>query len=166
MSKIKPILFLLVGAFLMAACGGSGTEDRRELSPTETLRALHEASKKKDVEAIKSYLSKGTLDLLEQSARRRETSVDQLLREENGAPFQELDEMKNEQVSGETATVEVKNPVKGNFEKIPFVRENGVWKVALDKFMDDAIKRLTEEMKSAADSTPSAENVQNNTEKK
>lgn len=145
MRKTKSILFALACAFFLFGCGGDATVVK-EKTPVETLSALSEVSKKKDAAAIKSYLSKGTLDLLEQSAKRQNKTVDELLREENGAPFQELPEIRNEQITGETATVEVKNEVTGEFEKIPFVKENGVWKVALDVFMKDAMKRLTEEM--------------------
>lgn len=138
----KTIFFTLVCAFFLLGCK---TEPQRK-SPTETIKALSEASKQKDPAAIKSYLSKGTLDMLDQSAKRREKSVDELLREENGAPMQDLTEVRNEQITGETATVEVKNNVTGGFEKIPFVSENGVWKVSLDTYMQDAIKRLNEAM--------------------
>jgi hypothetical protein len=139
---IKPVFFAFVCAVFLLGCK---TEPQKK-SPTETIKALSEASKQKDPAAIKSYLSKGTLDMLDQSAKRREKSVDELLREENGAPMQNLTEVKNEQITGDTATVEVKNNVTGAFEKIPFVSENDVWKVALDKYMQDAIKRLNDEM--------------------
>lgn len=142
MNFIKPVFFALVCAVFLLGCK---MEPQRK-SPTETIKALSEASKQKDPTAIKGYLSKGTLDMLDQSAKRREKSVDELLREENGAPMQNVTEVQNEQIAGETATVEVKNNVTGRFEKIPFVSENGVWKVALDKYMNDAIKRLNEEM--------------------
>lgn len=138
----KTIFFVIVCAVFLLGCK---TEPQKK-TPTETIRALSEASKQKDAAAIKSYLSKGTLDMLDQSARRREKSVDELLREENGAPMQDLTEVRNEQIAGETATVEVKNNVTGAFEKIPFVAENGVWKIALDKYMQDAIKRMNEKM--------------------
>lgn len=164
MKQNKPILFALVCAFFLFGCNSAVEQTK---TPTETLRALNEASKKKDTEAIKSYLSKGTLDLLEQSARRQEKTVDELLKQENGAPFQELPEMKNEQITGETASVEVKNNVTGEFEKIPFVKENGVWKIALDVFMKDAMKRLTEEMNIPANSSsPEANKSNTNSENK
>lgn len=143
MNKSRTFFFALLCAFLLFGCNSTVEKAK---TPTDTLRALNEASKNKNVETIKSHLSKGTLDLLDQSAKRQEKSVDELLTQENGAPFQELPEVRNEQVTGETATVEVKNNVTGEFEKIPFVKENGVWKVALDVFMKDAMKRLTEEM--------------------
>lgn len=138
----KTIFLAIVCAVFLLGCK---MEPQRK-SPTETIRALSEASKQKDPATIKSYLSKETLDMMEQSAKRREKSVDELLREEKGAPMQDVTEVRNEQIAGDTATVEVKNNVTGGFEKIPFVSENGVWKVALDKYMNDAIKRMNEEM--------------------
>ncbi len=101
--------------------------------------------------------------MLQQSATRREKTIDELLKEENGAPFQNLNEIKNEQITGETAVVEVKNNVSGEFDKIPFVKENGVWKVALDVFMKDAIKRLTEEMNNSGEHQFFAETESNKT---
>lgn len=142
MKSFKPIFIALVCAVFL---GGCKTEVQIK-SPIETVKALGEASKNKDAAAIKSYLSKGTLDMLDQSAKRREKTVDELLREENGAPLQNISEVQNEQIMGNTATVEVKNNVTGAFDKVPLVAENGVWKVALDKYMQDAIKRLNEDM--------------------
>lgn len=143
MNKTKTILTALVCAFLLSGCNSVVNKTK---SPTETLQALSEASKKKDAEAVKSYLSKGTLELLDQSAKRQNKSVDELLKQENGAPFQELPEVKNEQITGDTATVEAKNNVTGEYQKIPLVKENGVWKVALDVFLKDMMKRMNEEM--------------------
>lgn len=136
--------------FIIALCalfifGCSSAEPAK--TPTDTLKALNEAAKKKDPEGIKRQLSKGTLSLLEQSAERQNKSVDDLLREEQGAPFEELPEMRNEKIEGDTATIEVRNKMTDSFEKVPFVREEGEWKLALDKFMEDVMKRATEEMK-------------------
>src|SRR5215210_2530052 len=79
------------------------------LSPTETLKALKEASKQKDTTAIKSYLSQGTLDLLKKEAEKQKKTVDEILKEEDDSQFQELPETRSEVISGDTATVEVKN---------------------------------------------------------
>lgn len=150
MKKIKQIFLALVCAFFIAGCGAS----EQTKSPTETLKSLSEASKKRDAQAVKSHFSKGTLAMIEQSANRQEKTVDELLQQENWAVFQDLPEMKNEKISGETATVEVKNEVTGGYEEIPFNKEDGVWKVALDKYMQNAIKRLTEEMNKAPANMP------------
>ena len=115
-------------------------------TPTETLKALNEASKKKDPAEIKKLLSKGTLVLLDNAAKSANTSSDELLKKEDGAPFQELPEIRGEKIEGDTATVTVKNDVTSEDENIPLVREDGEWKVALDKYLDDLKQRFTEEM--------------------
>lgn len=143
MKKIKPVFIALVCAFFIAGCG---TDEEQTKSPTETLKSLSEASKKRDVPAVKNHFSKGTLAMIEQSASRQEKTVDELLQQENWAVFQDLPEVKNEKISGDSATVEVKNKVTGGYDEIPFVKEDGAWKVALDVYMQNAIKRLTEEM--------------------
>lgn len=162
MKVIKAIFLAFVGAVFLIGCK---TEVQIK-SPIETVKALGEASKSKDAAAIKSYLSKGTLDMLDQSAKRREKTVDELFREENGAPMQNMTEVQNEQILGNTATVEVKNNVTSAFEKIPLVAENGVWKVALDKYMQDAIKRMNEDMNKPPANVSVPENVNKAEEKK
>lgn len=107
------------------------------MGPAATLKALSEASQKKDIEGIKRYLSKGTLDRLEEGAKEQKKTADELLREENGAPFPKVPELGKEEISGDTATLEVKNTETNEFEKLPFVKEDGMWKVAIDKYLDD-----------------------------
>lgn len=114
-------------------------------SPTETLKELNEASKAKDPEAIKKTLSKGTIALIEKSAENQKKSIDELLKEDDGAPFKELPEIGKEEITGDTAILEVKNKVSGEMEKIPFVVEDGEWKVALDKYLEELEKRFAEE---------------------
>jgi hypothetical protein len=84
-------------------------------SPTEVLKTLNEASKSKDVAAIKNSVSKGTLNLIDESAKAQNTTVDELLKKENGAPFKDLPEMRNEKIEGDTATIELKirQPIVG-----------------------------------------------------
>ena len=115
------------------------------LGPTDTLKALSDASKKKDVEAIKKHLSQGTLALLETGAQEQKKSVDQILKEKDGAPFPKLPELGAEQVEGETATLEVKNTESGKFEKLPFVKENGEWKVAIDVYLNNLDAEVAQE---------------------
>lgn len=142
MKNIKPFIFALVCAFFIVGCNPAS----QTKSPTETLKALNEASKKKDTAAIKNLLTKGTLDLLEKNAKKQNKTVDEILLKDDGAPFQDLPETRNEVITGETATVEVKNSVTNEFQKLPFVSENGVWKVALDKFLEDIMNQMREEM--------------------
>ena len=140
---IYKIITIALCAFFIIGCGGA-----QPRTPTETLKALNEASKKRDVPAIKKLLSKGTLALLEESAKTKNKSSDELLKEEGGAPFKELPDIRGETIEGDTAFVDVKNEITGETERIPLVKEEGEWKVALDKYLEDLMKRWTEQMKS------------------
>ena len=116
------------------------------LSPTETLRAFDEASRKKDAEAVKSYLSKGTLDLLNKRAEEQQKTVDEILKSGDDSPLDELPEMRNEKIEGDMATVEVQNIITGEYDVFPLVKENGVWKVALDVLAREYEKDVSEEI--------------------
>jgi hypothetical protein len=143
--KIYKIFALAYCAFLIAGCDGASLTGKTE-TPTETIKALHEVSQKKDVEGIKKRLSRGTLKLYEETAQKQKTTVDELLKQEGGAPMQILPEMREEKIEGETATVEVKNALTGEYEKLPFVKEDGVWKVAIDKYLETMQQKLKEAM--------------------
>jgi hypothetical protein len=56
-------------------------------------------------------------------------------------------ETRNEKIEGATATVEVKNPATGEFDiKYPFVKENGAWKLARDRYIEEEDKKAREEI--------------------
>ena len=152
--KRYKIAFIVVLAIVFTACQTAN----KIKSPTETMMALHEAAKTKDAETIKKLVSKGTLDLLELSARNKNISVDELLKQENGAPFQEMPETRNEKIFGDAATVEVKYNTSGQWETIPFVKEDGIWKVALDKFMENLMMKARDAMNHPPPSVPPAGN--------
>ncbi len=96
---------------------------------------------------MKSLLSKGSLDLIEKSAKAQGTTTDELLRRESSVKIQNAIETRNEKIEGETATVEVKNETSGEFDMtIPFVRENGTWKLAPDKYIGETLKKANDEI--------------------
>ena len=151
--KSYKIVIVALAALVFAACQTAN----QTMSPTETMKALNEASKTKNVEVIKKLVSKSTVALLEKSAKDQNTTVEELLKKDEGSPFQELPETRNEKITGDTATVEVKNTATNDWETMPFVKEDGIWKVALDKFVQDAIKRMNEEMNKPPAGAPVSE---------
>ena len=159
MKSYKIIIFVALAAFFTACQAAQKT-----MSPTETMKALNEASKTKDIETTKKLVSRSTLVLLEKSAKEQNTTIDELLKKDNGAPFQELPETRNEKITGDAATVEVKDTATNNWEILPFVKEDGIWKIALDKFLDDIMKRANEEMNKPPVTAPpsNANNITNN----
>lgn len=151
--KIYKYAFIALLALIFAGC--QATSDQ-PLSPTETMKASNDAAIKKNVDAIKKLVSRGTLERLEQSAKAENTTVDELLKDFLDAPSVELPEIRNEKITGDAATIEIKNNATNEWETMPFVRENGVWKIAYDVFLDDLLKRRNEETKEIPVNQPPA----------
>ena len=116
-------------------------------SPTEVLKTFTEATKKKDAETIKKTLSKNTMKVAEETAKKQNISVDAMLTKVENLEGKELPEIRNEKIEGDNATVEVKNSATGEYDVMPFVKEDGSWKIALDVFMDNMMKKINEESK-------------------
>jgi hypothetical protein len=142
----------LLFIFIAAAFAACSSAPKKTLTPLETLKEYGDAFQKKDITTMKLLLSQESLKMHEQEAKAQNTTVDELLKKDNGSPIKEMPETRNEKIEGETATVEVKNIVTNEFDTIPFVKEEGNWKIALDKFMQDIQKKALEQMK-----MPSAE---------
>ena len=115
-------------------------------SPTATFKAFYEAQKKKDAAGMKKALSKGTLDMFDKLAKAQNKSTDDMLKEINKDDKSEKPESRNEKITGDTATLEVKNDKTGKWDPLPFVKENGEWKIALDKFVENMLKDLGEKV--------------------
>lgn len=149
--KIHQLLLTALVAVLFVGCGGGGNSGNnvtvapQSASPTETLKNFIEASKKRDVEAIKKALSKNSLIMAERVAQSQNTTVNDLFSRENPALPNEVPEIRNEKIEGETASVEVKDP-NGGYETIPFVKEEGVWKIAFDKYQQALIDKTRQDM--------------------
>lgn len=148
--KIYKIFTLAVFAVFVFGCSQIQQPTQpAQPTPTDTLKVFIEATKNKDVEAVKKTLSKGTMAIIEDSAKKQNTTVDELLRKDNGMPIKELPEIRNEKIEGEKASVEVKNVVTNEFDRVPFVKENGDWKIALDVFMQELMQKMKNEMMNA-----------------
>lgn len=119
-------------------------------SPTEVLKMFAEATKKKDVETIKKTLSKGTMAMVEESAKKQNISVDEMLTKVDNSEVKALPEIRNEKIDGDNATVEVKNEATNDYDVMPFVKEDGSWKIALDKFMESMMEKIKEASKAPA----------------
>ncbi len=115
------------------------------VSPTEVLKALSEASSKKDVEGIKKHFTKKTLELFDQVAKDQGKTVDQILREPDGPPFPELPDIGAEKIDGASATLEIGDPETGLVSELPFVIEDGEWKIAMDVYLEKVGEALSKE---------------------
>jgi len=144
--KITSLLILL-SAVLFAGCKSNSSLPE---SPTEVLKRYIEASQKQDTATMKSLLSKGSLELIEKSAKLQNTTVDGILQREASMRRENIEyklETRSEKIEGETASVEIKNERNGEFDMtMPFVRENGAWKLARDKFIEAELKKSSDEI--------------------
>ena len=136
--RIATLCVALIAALTVSACSLLNRS-----TPTATLKAFYEASKKKDATAMKKTLSKGSLDMFEKQAKEQGKSFDDLLKSDQHTP-DKMPETRNEKIDGETATLEVKNDQTNNWDTLPFVKEDGEWKIAFDKFIDEMMKGLGE----------------------
>ena len=138
--KIYQTIIIAFAALFIFSCNAA----QKTASPTETLRTFLEASRKKDVETVKKTLSRETLEIAEKSAREHNTTVDALLKKDDVQISDELPEIRNEKIEGDAATVEIKDAANG-YETLPFVKEDGRWKIAFDKYQELMQKRLLQE---------------------
>src|SRR6185503_12566213 len=102
-----------------------------------------EASKKKDVPGIRKTLSKGSLEMFDKFAKQQNKTMDEMLKDvDKDSKTETMPETRNEKIDGETATLEVKNEKTGKWDSLPFVKEEGEWKIAFDKFIENMLKDL------------------------
>jgi len=117
----------------------------RGSSPTSTFKAFFEAQKNKDVPGIKKTLSKGSLEMLEKGAKEQKKTLDASLKEGFDDPTfkaPNMPETRNEKIDGNTATLEIQNDQTKKWETMYFVKEDGDWKVALDKTVEELLKKI------------------------
>ena len=137
-------ILILLTAVLLAGCNSNQTTAD---SPGEVLKRYVAASQKGDIQTMKSLLSKSSIAYIEEKGRPMKVTVDDVLRKETEVKLQGAIETRNEKIEGDTATVEVKNPATGEFDvKYPFVREDGAWKLARDKYIEAELKKANDEI--------------------
>ena len=100
---------------------------RPRLSPTAALRAYYQAAINKDSNTARKYLSASSLALMEVWARSMGKSLDQAFREDVQQSTTVMPRFISERIRGGTATVNI---------RMPMVKENGEWKLALDKLIE------------------------------
>ncbi len=138
MRNLKTSIVILLVACAVGAC-------KLNSSPTATFKAFYEAQKKKDVPAMKKTLSKGSLAMIEKGAKEQNKTVDQALTEgleKPGGSTDKMPESRNEKIDGDNATLEVQNEETKKWDKVYFVKEEGDWKLALDKTVEELMKSI------------------------
>lgn len=133
MRKVIVLFTVIAAAFLAIACSDEAAVTIESGSPMEAYRNLFNAVKAKDTAAIKAVMSKGSIALIEYQAKQSKSPLEKVY--ENGltrTTFAEtLPAMRDQRIEGDFAAVEVWNERDKTWEDLPFVREDGSWKLAL-----------------------------------
>ena len=111
-------------AALATACGSG---------PADGYKKLYGAVKSRNTDQIKARMSKKTLDFADMASKRNNTPLEKVL--ENGFTAttfaNELPEIRDERVKDSMGAVEVWNAKDRRWEDLPFIMEDGEWKLAI-----------------------------------
>lgn len=139
---ILAILVLAVMALGFACGGGTVAPGSSGDSPTEAYKRLYAAVKKKDVEAIKAQMTAKSLDFGKMASERNNKPLDEVLA--NGftaTTFSEkLPEIRDQRLNENMGSVEVYNSKDSRWEDLPFINENGSWKLAVGELFAGSFK--------------------------
>ena len=101
-------------------------------TPTDAVKTFAEGLKNREPEKVKSVLTGNSMKMLEMGAKASDMTVDEFIKSGKASEgMKEIKEFRNEKIEGETASVETRHD--GRWESFSLVREDGVWKLALDK---------------------------------
>ncbi len=139
---IISFLLLTVGCFGFACKTQTATNNSNSAvsvpgsaaqSPTEAYKMLFAAVKAKDAEKIKSLMTKNTLGLAQFNAERQKIPLEKSV--ENGLVAttiaDAITEIRDERVKGVNGAIEVFNQKDNRWEDLPFMLEDGGWKLAV-----------------------------------
>ncbi len=141
--RIGPITRLLLltsvlalAAGIVASCSDTPTSTPTgpaASSPTEAYKLLYAAVKSKDTEAIKATMSKKTQEFAVMVSQKQSSPIEKVF--ENGftaTTFAEsLPEIRDERVMDGMGNLEVFNSKDNRWEDLPFILENGNWRLAV-----------------------------------
>jgi|GEM_PF-2694808 hypothetical protein len=110
-------------------------------SPTAVVKGYYEAGRRKDIAATKRFLSRESLQQLEDVAKRQGKTLDQLFVEAADREARKPPPLfSGEMIGGNTAFVDIKAPDEP-LRTVTLVKEGGEWKLAFGKPKSGAIKR-------------------------
>lgn len=143
MKKIILLALILVCLAAIFSCSGSsnqpvGTND----TPTEAYKRLYNAVKSKNSEAIKKEMSEKTIAFGKSAAAQYGKPEEKMF--ENGftaTTFSDtLPTVRDERIQDTMGAIEVWNSRESTWEDLPFVIENGVWKLAIGEAFGGSYK--------------------------
>jgi hypothetical protein len=164
MIRILSLIALL--AVILAAltsCDKPAAAGSASDSPTEAYKRLFNAVKSKNTDAIKAEMTEATIQFAEMVSQRNNTPIEKVF--ENGFTAttfaSKLPTIRDERIADDMGAVEVWNSKESKWEDLPFIKENGAWKLAVGDLFKGSYKspgpgrdRLEKEAANAAGQGP------------
>ncbi len=137
--KIKSTIFILIALFIAACTAGEA-----KFEPKVIMKDYVQALKERNIDKLKNSISAKTLKVFEDAAKEQKMSLEEMMKEnESNIPKMiENPELRNEQITGDRATVEIKNPADEKWSKLTFVKEEKRWKIGVGEMLEDVQKQL------------------------
>ena len=96
---------------------------------------------------MKILLSDDSIKMAEQEAKAQNLTLDDVVKRETLFNENQTSvEYRNEKVEGDRATIEVKNSFN-TWDTIPFVKEDGIWKIDKQGFANQTLQQVDEQNK-------------------
>jgi hypothetical protein len=136
---LRKTLFVTFIFLLVVAAGCKSTP-----SPSATFKTYFEAQQKKDIPGMKRMLSKTSLAMMEASAKEQKLTLDKMIEtqlENPAAKIDKIPETRNEKITGDNATLELHNEDANRWDMMYFVKEDSVWKIALDRTVEEMLRK-------------------------
>lgn len=141
--RLYRTFLILISALFFACTSGAPKPE----TPLDVLKAYQQAIRKKDPTEMKLLLSKGSLKMADDEAKAQNTTIDEIIKRETlFTETQKTVRIKNQKIEGDKATIEVENSF-GSWDIVPFNKEDGEWKIAKERYVEEQMKRTDEEMK-------------------
>ena len=94
---------------------------------------------------MKLLLSDASLKMAEQEAKAQNVTLDDIVKRETlFSESQSQLRFRNEKIEGDKATIEVENSF-GSFDTVPFVKEEGRWKIDKQGFANQILQQMDEQ---------------------
>lgn len=99
-------------------------------TPTEVYKAAYTARKNCDIAGLKKVMAKELVDFIGKMGKDDKKSVDEEFKELCQRPQAPTEQVRNEKISGDTASIEYLDE-NNEWQPMTFIREDGVWKMSL-----------------------------------
>lgn len=137
-------LFITLLAVFAFACA-----KEKPATPLETLQAYTQAIKKKDTTTMKLLLSDASIKMADQEAKSQNVTLDDVVKRETlFNESQSSVEYRNEKIDGDKASIEIKDSF-GTWNVVPFVKEEGVWKIDKQGIANQMMQDIEQKNKAA-----------------